>query len=179
MSALQALNAARNAGVRVGIDGYALTLDADAAPPSAVVDLLTVHKPGVIALLRTGSDGWSGEDWRALFDERAAIVEFDGVAHIPLQVTSHHKRWFALVDVEDMERVAAIKWMGLKSGRTIYVRATSGKHLAKHHESLQNFIMRTQPGERINHENNNGLDNRKAQPGDLPCLPETIGQQKR
>jgi hypothetical protein len=32
----------------------------------------------VLALLRTGSDGWSGEDWRAFYDERAAIAEFDG-----------------------------------------------------------------------------------------------------
>lgn len=78
MSAVQALKAARDAGVRIGIDGDALTLDADAAPPPAVLDLLARHKAQVIALLRPGGDGWSGEDWRALFDERAAIAEFDG-----------------------------------------------------------------------------------------------------
>jgi hypothetical protein len=78
MSAIQALKAARDAGVRIGVDGDALTLDAAAAPPAAVLALLSHHKAGVIALLRTGSDGWSGEDWRALFDERAAIAEFDG-----------------------------------------------------------------------------------------------------
>ena len=72
MSAVEALKAARDAGVRIGVDGDALTLDADAAPPAAVLDLLSRHKAGVIALLRTGSDGWSGEDWRAFFDERAA-----------------------------------------------------------------------------------------------------------
>ena len=78
MSAVHALKLARAAGVRIGIDGDALTLDADIAPPPAVLDLLTLYKAQVIALLRTGSDGWSGEDWRALFDERAAISEFDG-----------------------------------------------------------------------------------------------------
>ena len=78
MSAFQALKAARDAGVRVGIDGDAMTLDADAAPPVAVLNLLSRYKAGVVALLRTGSDGWSGEDWRALFDERAGIAEFDG-----------------------------------------------------------------------------------------------------
>jgi hypothetical protein len=78
MSAVHALKTAREAGVRIGIDGDALTLDADAAPPAAVLDLLSRHKAGVVALLRTGSDGWSGEHWRALFDERAAIAEFDG-----------------------------------------------------------------------------------------------------
>ena len=78
MSAVQALKAARGAGVRVRIDGDALTLGADAAPPSAVLDLLSRHKAGVVALLRKGSDGWSGEDWRTFFDERAGIAEFDG-----------------------------------------------------------------------------------------------------
>ena len=29
-------------------------------------------------MLRPGGDGWSGEDWRAFFDERAGIAEFDG-----------------------------------------------------------------------------------------------------
>ena len=31
-----------------------------------------------VAPLRTGRDSWSGEDWRAFFDERAGIAEFDG-----------------------------------------------------------------------------------------------------
>ncbi|MCB1467443.1 MAG: hypothetical protein KDK08_09945 [Rhizobiaceae bacterium] len=78
MSALQALKAARDAGVRIGVDGDALTLDADAAPPPTVLDLLSRHKAEVISLLRTGNDGWSGEDWHAFFDERAGIAEFDG-----------------------------------------------------------------------------------------------------
>jgi len=78
MSAFQALKAAREAGIRIVIDGDAITLDADAAPPAAVLNLLSRHKAGVVALLRTGSDSWSGEDWRALFDERAGIAEFDG-----------------------------------------------------------------------------------------------------
>ena len=78
MSAVHALKLAREAGVRIGIDGDVLTLDAAAAPPPAVLDLLAIHKTQVIALLRKGDDGWSGEDWRALFDERAAMAEFDG-----------------------------------------------------------------------------------------------------
>ncbi len=88
MSASQALKSERNAGVRIGVDGDALTLDAAAAPPAAVLDLLSRHKAGVIALLRTGSDGWSGEDWRAFFDERAAIAEFDGGQPRPPRLAS-------------------------------------------------------------------------------------------
>jgi hypothetical protein len=78
MSAAQALKAARAAGVRLGIDGKNLMLEADAAPPPSVIDLLTCHRADVIALLQTERDGWSGEDWRAFFDERAGIAEFDG-----------------------------------------------------------------------------------------------------
>ena len=78
MSAVQALKAASAAGVRLGIDGEDLTLEADAAPPPSVMNLLTCHRADVIALLRTWRDSWSGEDWRAFFDERAGIAEFDG-----------------------------------------------------------------------------------------------------
>jgi hypothetical protein len=78
VSAFQALKAARDAGVRIGIDGDALTLDAEAVPPAAVLEHLSRYKAQVIALLRPGGAGWSGEDWRAFFDERAGIAEFDG-----------------------------------------------------------------------------------------------------
>ena len=46
--------------------------------PLAILDLLSRHKPGIVALLRPGRDGWSAEDWQAFFDERAGIAEFDG-----------------------------------------------------------------------------------------------------
>jgi hypothetical protein len=78
VSSFHALKLARSAGIRIGIDGDALTLDADTAPPSDVLELLVLHKAQVIALLRTGRDGWSGDDWRTFFDERAGIAEFDG-----------------------------------------------------------------------------------------------------
>jgi hypothetical protein len=78
MSAVQALKAARAAGVRLRIDSEDLALEADAAPPPSVIDLLTRQKSAVIALLRMEHDSWSGEDWRAFFDERAGIAEFDG-----------------------------------------------------------------------------------------------------
>ena len=78
MSAGLALKAARAAGVTFLIEGEHLLLEAASAPPSDVLDLLARHKAGVVALLRKGHDGWSGEDWQALFDERAGIVEHDG-----------------------------------------------------------------------------------------------------
>ncbi len=77
MSAVEALKQARSSGVRVGIDGDFLDLEASAPPPAEVLDLLARHKPDIVILLRLGSDGWSGEDWREFFEERAGVAEFD------------------------------------------------------------------------------------------------------
>jgi hypothetical protein len=52
MSAADAIMAARAAGVRLGIDGDDLVLEAPAPPPDTVLDLLSRHKPDIVALLR-------------------------------------------------------------------------------------------------------------------------------
>jgi len=78
MSAAEALKQARAAGIRLGIDGDDLALEASAPPPAEVLDLLARHKADIVTLLRPGNDGWSGEDWRGFFEERAGIAEFDG-----------------------------------------------------------------------------------------------------
>jgi hypothetical protein len=78
MSAAKALKAARAAGVNLGIDGDDLVLEAAAPPPPAVIDLLSRHKAEVVALLRPAEDGWSAEDWKVFFGERAGVAEFDG-----------------------------------------------------------------------------------------------------
>jgi hypothetical protein len=78
MSAVETLQAARAAGVHLGVDGDALVLDAASAPPAAVLEALSRHKADVVALLRPGRDGWSVEDWLAYFDERAGSIEFAG-----------------------------------------------------------------------------------------------------
>jgi hypothetical protein len=78
MSAAEALRVARATGIQLEIDGEDLVLDAAIEPPDAVLEALSCNKAGVIALLRASNDGWSAEDWRAFFDERAGIAEFDG-----------------------------------------------------------------------------------------------------
>jgi hypothetical protein len=78
MSAAEALKAARAAGIELGVDGETLTLQAAVAPPVTVLEALSRHKAGVMALLRASNDGWSAEEWRAFYDERAAMAEFDG-----------------------------------------------------------------------------------------------------
>jgi hypothetical protein len=72
VSAVEALKAARAAGVQLGIDGDELVLEASVPPPAAVIHLLSRHKAEVVALLRLA------EDWQLLFDERVGIAEFDG-----------------------------------------------------------------------------------------------------
>jgi hypothetical protein len=78
LSAVEALKAARAAGIEIALDGDDLVLSAALAPPAAVLDALSRHKAEIVALLRPGRDGWSGEDWQVYFDERAGIAEFDG-----------------------------------------------------------------------------------------------------
>jgi hypothetical protein len=43
-----------------------------------VLELLSSHKADILRLLGPANDGWSPEDWRVFFKERAAILEFDG-----------------------------------------------------------------------------------------------------
>jgi hypothetical protein len=74
MSAVMALTVARAAGVELALAGDDLSLKAAAEPPVIVLEALVRHKSEIVALLRTGPDGWSAEDWRLLFDERAAVA---------------------------------------------------------------------------------------------------------
>jgi hypothetical protein len=78
MSAVDALKAARAAGVELAIDGDDIALKAASAPPAAVLGALSRHKAQIVALLRPAEDGLSAEDWQVFFDERAGIIEFDG-----------------------------------------------------------------------------------------------------
>jgi hypothetical protein len=78
MSAVEALRAARAAGIQVKLDGDDLSLTASAPPPAAVLEILSRHKADVVQMLRPTNDGWSAEDWQVFFEERAGIAEFDG-----------------------------------------------------------------------------------------------------
>jgi hypothetical protein len=51
MSAAEALRAARDAGVDIAVDGNDLILEASAAPPTVVLDLLSRHKSEIITFL--------------------------------------------------------------------------------------------------------------------------------
>jgi len=51
VSAAEALKAARDAGIELGIDGDDLVLEAPAPPSAVVLDLLSRHKAEVLAVL--------------------------------------------------------------------------------------------------------------------------------
>jgi hypothetical protein len=54
------------------------------------------HRPLSVtgfALLHRARDGWSGVDWRAFFDELAAIAEFDGGAPDRPRQSPRFLRW--------------------------------------------------------------------------------------
>ena len=78
MSAAEAIRAARALGVEVTLDGNDLLLEADSEPPGATLEALSRYKAEIIALLRPNKDGWSTEDWRLYFEERAGIAEIKG-----------------------------------------------------------------------------------------------------
>jgi hypothetical protein len=78
MSAAQALQAARAVGIHLEVEGADLLMEAPMPPPTVVLDALSRHKTEIVAMLRCGRDGWSTEDWRLFFEERAATAEFDG-----------------------------------------------------------------------------------------------------
>ncbi len=78
MRAIEALRLARESGVRFGIAGSDLILDADREPAPQVLEAIRCHKAGIVALLSAPVSDWTAEDWRAFFDERAGIGEHDG-----------------------------------------------------------------------------------------------------
>ena len=72
---------------QVQVDGKDLILSAASEPPPDVIDMLRRHKHSIVALLQQDLrqkrllhlvQPWDPDDWRAYFDERAAIAEFDG-----------------------------------------------------------------------------------------------------
>jgi hypothetical protein len=87
-----AMREARAAGVQVTIDGDALTLEASAAPPPAVIELLSRHKTEIIALLRLADDGWSALDWLTFFGERARMAAAHGLTGIEAEALRYRQK---------------------------------------------------------------------------------------
>jgi hypothetical protein len=78
MSAVKALQSARDCGVVVEVSGGDLLLAAPIEPPAKVVEDLARYKREIIGILTPKDSGPTAEDWLISFNERAGIAEFDG-----------------------------------------------------------------------------------------------------
>ncbi len=119
MSAIEALRKARENGVRLGVAGADLILDAEREPPAPVLEELRRHKAGIINLLM-GKDSVSrfslpaatpprGNSNEAGWDATTAeIIDWFLRAEPPTQpfqltdgvYVSHPARWWAYVTAE-------------------------------------------------------------------------------
>ncbi len=78
LSKARASASARENGVRLGVAGVDLILDADREPAPRVLEAIRRHKAGIVNLLTAADGDWTAEHWQAFFDERFGIAEFDG-----------------------------------------------------------------------------------------------------
>ena len=85
MSAAEALKAARAAGIRLGIDGEDLVLEASAPPPAAVLDLLSRHKAGVVTLLQGQGGRQKGQVPVRLHGNVGGVVRPSGYSDLEWQ----------------------------------------------------------------------------------------------
>ena len=77
MTAAAVVRNAVAAGVVLRVRGAALVLSAHSQPDEHLLRELRSEKPAIVAYLR-GLALWDEDDWNALCDERAGIMEFDG-----------------------------------------------------------------------------------------------------
>jgi hypothetical protein len=67
----------------------------------------------------------------------------------------------ALVDDEDYERVAALKWQAKKSKGRWYAQMSIWKDGRLHTRAMHRFILGTEPGKQVDHEDQDGLNNQR------------------
>jgi len=99
MSAYHALDAARAAGFEVQLDGRNLAVSGIGELPTDIGDNLRRHKHSIRAALQQPLVPraplqpilpWDATDWRAFYDERAAIAEFDqGLSRVEAEVLAY------------------------------------------------------------------------------------------
>lgn len=77
MSAAALVRRAIDAGVVLQVREDRLRLSSDSPPDDDLLHELRSAKPAIVAYLR-GLAVWTEDDWNALYDERAGIMEFDG-----------------------------------------------------------------------------------------------------
>jgi len=77
MSAVSLVHRAIAAGVFLKVVDERLVLSATSQPDDHLLRHIRSEKPAIVAYLR-GLALWDQDDWAALHDERAGMMEFDG-----------------------------------------------------------------------------------------------------
>jgi len=82
MSAAEVLEAARDAGIHIEVDGADLVWRSSGPPPSDILDLLRAHKAEIIAEITMASIASQDADdavvdWRNWYEQQAVIRQFD------------------------------------------------------------------------------------------------------
>jgi hypothetical protein len=77
MNAVDLLAEAERLGLQVRASGANLHLEADRPPPAELIKALADNKSELLAVLRSEPSNWTAEDRRAVFEERAAHLEYD------------------------------------------------------------------------------------------------------
>ena len=77
MNAAAIVRSVLAAGIRIRVHGDNMVLSAPQRPDVQLVDDLRSAKSEVLQYLRD-LVLWTEDDWNALYDERAGIMEFDG-----------------------------------------------------------------------------------------------------
>jgi hypothetical protein len=80
IAARQLLNELRRREITIVIQGEKLGLTASKAPPERLVQALKEQRDELAFLLTPDRSGWTPEDWRAYFEERAGVRQFEGGA---------------------------------------------------------------------------------------------------
>ena len=78
MNAAETIEAARQHDVRLTLQGDSIRVRSRGRPPEHIRTALRANKPAIISLLQASGAQWTTEDWKAFFDERAGIAEFNG-----------------------------------------------------------------------------------------------------
>lgn len=68
---------------------------------------------------------------------------------------------YAIVDDEDFDLVNKYKWTGKRDCNTYYVDSWSDKSGNLNHIRMHRLLINAKEGEKVDHINHNGLDNRK------------------
>lgn len=86
----------------------------------------------------------------------------NGVGYVPISNTAGKRNWFAMVSLEDFERVSRIRWRIVPGGRTFYARAVDAFLVLDHQVMMQNYVMGVEPDEIVDHKDSDGLNNTRS-----------------